>query len=167
MTLPRVLRLEGDRIVQTPAQGLVSLRKEKIHFQAELDDNQQVLAGVQARHAEIHLRADVSRAEMMVLNVMEDRDERVSLIWHDDTLILNRAAVACHETGCFIPEVSMPLKAHQDWINMTVYVDNCAVEVFANGETMTALAFPKGEAYGLSVSAKGMASAEIDCWKLA
>lgn len=167
MTLPRVLRLEGDRIVQTPVQGLISIRKEKMQFWAELNDNQVALTGVGARHAEIHLWADVSRAETMTLNVMEDRNERVSLIWRDGTLVLDRAAVASHGAEQFIPEVSMPLKARQGWIDLTVYVDNCSVEVFADGEVMSALAFPKGEAYGLSVSAKGTASAEIDCWNLA
>ena len=167
MTLPRTLRLEGGRIIQSPVQALSSLRKGKTHFRVELDDSLEVLPGAAARHAEIHFQADVSRAEAVALNVMEDRDERVTLLWRRDTLVLNRAGIACHQTGRFIPEISMPLRAHESRIEMTVYVDNCTIEVFAGGDAMSALAFPRGEAYGLSVFARGTAAAEIDCWKLA
>ena len=166
MSLPRVLRLEGDRIVQEPVPEIRKLRQEKNRLCAEIDNARVCLEDVCARHAEIHFRADVSQAGAVVLSVMEDHDEKVSLLWLEDTLILNRTDIAYNQMGRFIPEIRMPLRAVEGQLEMTVFVDNCSVEVFAGGETMSAIAFPKGEAYNLSVSVKGRAEVELDCWKL-
>lgn len=166
MSVPRALRLEDGRLIQEPAPGLTKRRGVRARLDAELDENTVRMRDVCARHAEIRFRADVTDAEEITLNVMEDGDERVSLRWKGDTLILNRSAVANNRLGGFVPEVRMPLKAVNGQVEMTIYVDNCAVEVFAGGRVMSALAFPSGEAYGISASAEGKADAEMDCWNL-
>lgn len=163
MSLPRVLHRAGDRILQSPVPGLKSLRKEKASFITELNNSRTAFSGVGARHAEIHLSADVSRAEEMVLNVMEDSDGSVVLQWKQDVLRMEGRSVLMDNTDA----ISMPLPAQQGRIEMTVYVDNCILEIFAGGETMSALAFPDGEVYDMSVCARGTAHVEIDCWKLA
>ena len=40
------------------------------------------------------------------------------------------------------------------------------MEVFANGQVMSALAFPESEMYGVSVSAEGKASVDVECWEI-
>ena len=166
MSLPRVLSLKNGQLVQEPVPGLKKYRGSKNCLETELDNAQANLRGVCARHAEIHIRGDVSNAETLTLNVMEDGDERVSLQWRDDTLTLDRSAVAYTHTGKFIPQISMPLKARGGKVEWTVYVDNCSIEIFAGGKTMSAIVFPDGEAYGLSVSAQGKASVNVECWNL-
>lgn len=167
MSVPRVLHVKDGRLYQEPAPGLKNRRKENKRLTCELKRNHVKMEGVCARHAEIHFSADVSRAETVTLNVMEDSDEQVSLSWRDGILLLDRSATAYNRLGKFVPEVRMPVKAVNGRIDMTVYVDNCTVEVFANGEIMSAIAFPKGEAYGISVMAEGDAAVQVDCWELA
>ncbi len=166
MSLPRILRLEEGRLIQEPVSGLKQLRGEHTRLSAELSGAHAGLQGIGARHAEIHFRADVRQAQAVILNVMEDGNERVSLIWRNNTLILSRSTVAYCQMGRLIPEVRMPLVPRNGQLDMTVFVDNCAVEIFTGGETMSALAFPTGEAYDISVSANGKASVDIDCWNL-
>jgi sucrose-6-phosphate hydrolase SacC (GH32 family) len=62
--------------------------------------------------------------------------------------------------------MSMPLAAQDGRISLRAFVDACAVEVFANGETMTALAFPEGEAYGVAVKTNGKADVNVTCWEI-
>ena len=166
MSLPRVLTLRGGRVVQAPAPGLKNLRKARTGLSVDLENDRMALRGVHARHAEIRFRADAARADSVTLNVMEDGNEKVSLVWRDGVLTLDRSATAYNKKGKFVPTVSMPLKARNGKLDMTVYVDNCSVEVFANGEALSALAFPKGEAYDVSVAAEGRAAVEVDCWQL-
>ena len=166
MTIPRILHLRNGRLSQEPAPGLKKLRGKRTHLSADLNQSQANLQGVCARHAEIHFRADVSQADAVVLNLMEDGDERVSLLWLNDVLILNRTTIACNQMGRFIPEIRMPLSAENGWLDWTVYVDNCAVEVFAGGKTMSAVAFPEGDAYDVSAAVKGKASIDLDCWEM-
>lgn len=55
----------------------------------------------------------------------------------------------------------MPMEARDGQVEMTVFVDNCAIEVFAGGQVMSAVAFPKSEKYGVSACADGKATVEI------
>ena len=166
MTLPRVMKLKDGKIVQEPAPGFRKLRGEKKTVSAELEDNGVRMREVCAKHAEICFRAEVSDAESVTLNVMEDGEERVSLRWQEGRLILDRSSIANNEAGKFVPVISMPVEAHDGQVEMTVFVDNCAVEVFANGQVMSAVAFPEGEKYGVSASAVGKAGVEIERWEI-
>jgi len=144
MSLPRMLRLEGDRLVQSPPPMIGRYRGEKRCLSARLTDGRRCLEGLNARHAELCLAADVSGAEELTISVMEDGDERVALRWAVDTLTLDRSAAAYNGLGRLVPQLRMPLEAVDGRIEMTVYVDGCAIEVFAGGDTMSALAFPPG-----------------------
>lgn len=166
MTLPRVMKLKDGKIVQEPAPGFRKLRGEKKTVSAELEDNGVRMREVCAKHAEICFRAEVSDAESVTLNVMEDGEERVSLRWQEGRLTLDRSSIANNEVGKFVPVISMPVEAHDGQVEMTVFVDNCAVEVFANGQVMSAVAFPEGEKYGVSASAVGKAGVEIERWEI-
>ena len=165
MSLPRVLHRDGSRLNQKPAEGLTRLRGEKTCLTAELNRNGAALRGIGLKHGEIRFQADISDASSVTLNVMEDAGERVSLTWHKNTLALNREHVKVSR-NCFVPEVHMPLYAMEGRIDMTVYVDGCSVEVFAGGEVMSALAFPEGDAYDVSVEAAGKAFVKAECWKM-
>ena len=166
MTLPRVMRLKDGEVMQEAAPGLRDLRGDSKKLHAVLDSETVRMKDACARHAEIRLQAEVSDAKSVTLNVMEDGDERVCLRWQDDVLTLDRSTIANNRLGRFVPVVRMPLKAVDGKIGMTVYVDNCAVEVFANGKVLSALTFPESEMYGVSVSAEGKAEVELECWKM-
>lgn len=161
MTLPRVMRLKDGKVVQEPAPGFRKFRGEKKKTTMELEDNGVRMEDVCAKHAEIHFRADVKHAESVTLNVMEDGDERVALRWQDGKLTLDRRSIASSEAGKFVPVISMPMEARDGQVEMTVFVDNCAIEVFAGGQVMSAVAFPKSEKYGVSACAEGKATVEI------
>ena len=167
MSLPRVLDASDGHITQAPAPGLLSLRGERRALDTALDGGRAVLENAGARHAEIHLRAEVDQADSVTLNVMEDRDERVSMTWQGDRLTLDRSALPYCQLLKLPPKITMPLKAREGKIDMTVYVDNCCVEIFAGGEVLSALAFPGAETYGVSVAAAGKAGVALECWQLA
>jgi sucrose-6-phosphate hydrolase SacC (GH32 family) len=114
----------------------------------------------------VQLEADVSAAEKLTLELMRTGDEAVRLIWEKDVLTLCRASLKLSAENGMTETMSMPLAAQDGCISLRVFVDACAVEVFANGETMTALAFPEGEAYGVAVKATGKADVKVTCWDI-
>lgn len=98
---------------------------------------------------------------------MRTGDEAVRLTWEKDTLTLDRTTLSlCSQSG-MTNTMAMPLAAKDGRISLRVYVDACAVEVFADGETMTALAFPEGEDYGVAVKAEGKTDVALTCWEIA
>mgnify|MGYP002549599734 FL=1 len=98
---------------------------------------------------------------------MRTCDEAVRLTWENDMLTLDRTTLSlCSDSG-MTKTMSMPPVAKDGRISLRVYVDACAVEVFAEGETMTALAFPVGEDYGVAVKAEGKADVTLTCWEIA
>jgi len=121
---------------------------------------------VYARHAEIQLEADVSDAESLTLEIMRTGDEAVRLTWAEGLLTLDRSTLALSSVNGMACRMSMPLEAEDGRISLRVYVDACAVEVFAGGETMTALAFPEGEGYGVAVKAAGQADVRLNVWEI-
>ena len=113
------------------------------------------------------MEAEVSAARTLTLELMRTCDEAVRLTWENDMLTLDRTTLSlCSDSG-MTKTMSMPLVAKDGRISLRVYVDACAVEVFAEGETMTALAFPVGEDYGVAVKAEGKADVTLTCWEIA
>lgn len=167
MTLPRVLHLCGDRLVQQPAPALEGARHNEVKAVQTVDAAHPAVLDVCAKHAEIQLEAEVSAARTLTLELMRTCDEAVRLTWENDMLTLDRTTLSlCSDSG-MTKTMSMPLAAKDGRISLRVYVDACAVEVFAEGETMTALAFPVGEDYGVAVKAEGKADVTLTCWEIA
>lgn len=166
MTLPRVMHLKGDRLVQQPAPALEAARGNAVTAAQTVDAGHPAEPEVCARHAEIQLEADVSDAESLTLEIMRTGDEAVRLTWAEGLLTLDRSTLALSSVNGMACRMSMPLEAEDGRISLRVYVDACAVEVFAGGETMTALAFPEGEGYGVAVKAAGQADVRLNVWEI-
>jgi len=119
-----------------------------------------------AKHAEIQLEADVSGAKALTLELMRTGDEAVRLTWENNVLTLDRSTLPLSSENGMACQMSMPLEAKDGRISLRAFVDACTVEVFAEGETMTALAFPEGEEYGVAVKAEGAADVHLTCWEI-
>ncbi len=166
MTLPRLLTRCGDKLIQQPVPEMAKARKKGAMKTQLVDAAHPLTMDVCAKHAEIQLDADVSGAEQVTLEIMRTGDESVKLTWQSGMLTLDRSALSlCNENG-MTGQMSMPLAAKDGRIQMQVFVDACTVEVFAAGDTMTALAFPVGEDYGVSLQAEGTANVNLTCWEI-
>jgi len=166
MTLPRVLNLCGDRLVQRPVPALEAVRKNAVNAMQTVDAAHPAALDVCAKHAEIQLEADVSGAKALTLELMRTGDEAVRLTWENNVLTLDRSTLPLSSENGMACQMSMPLEAKDGRISLRAFVDACTVEVFAEGETMTALAFPEGEEYGVAVKAEGAADVHLTCWEI-
>ncbi len=167
MTLPRVLTRCGDRLVQQPIAALADARRAEVAAVQQVDAVHPLTVDRCLKHGEISLEADVSAADVLTVEVMRTGDEAVRLIWADDQLTLDRSALSlCGENG-MRPRMTMPLKSENGHISLRAFVDACTVEVFAHGDTMTALAFPTGAEYGVAVHADGTAQVALTTWEIA
>ncbi len=165
MTLPRVLTRCGDQLMQQPVKSMQAARGEEKTAHQQVDGGHALrMDGL--KHGEIHLAAEVSAAKTLTLEVMATGDEAVRLTWENDVLTLDRSALKLCNENRMAPAMSMPLAAKDGRIDLTVFVDACTVEVFANGDTLTALAFPEGEGYGVAAKAEGSAEVELTCWEI-
>lgn len=155
MTLPRLLRLEGDRILQQPAPGIYALKHDETEHDIAPDGIWHDLAAV--KHGAIELQGTFT------LRIMQTGDEYVKITRNVGHLTLDRTRclnTLHHGTRGLV--MSMPAAADK----VEVFIDACAVEVFCGGEVMTAVAFPKGEQYGISICCNGSRPLHTACWQM-
>jgi beta-fructofuranosidase len=114
LSLPRELSIDGeDRLVQTPARELESLRGAHVALgPLTMESETRVLEGASGDRLEIALSADVSRARAFVLELSS-----VAIRYQDGVLDVN---------GTSVPAATGSL-------DLRVFLDGAALEVYAQG----------------------------------
>lgn len=151
MTLPRVLELKGDKLLQKPVDELKMLRKnERVYENIEIDNEEIQLSNVYGDVLELELQYEVKDAREFGLKLRCSDDEKeYTLIYYDrDTkkLIFNRNKSGKGYGGirrCGIDNHSS-LKLH-------IFIDTSSVEVFVNDgeEVFTGRIYPKRDSQGI------------------
>lgn len=116
------------------------------------------------KHGEAQIEINVEQMNSCTLQLMRTGEECVRLTWANDCLTVEQN-IFSHD-GAVLPEMKMPLKPVDGKVSLRVFVDACTVEVFAAGKTLSTLAFPKGQDYGVSLQVQGKAEAELTCWEI-
>lgn len=177
MTLPRECRLEAGRLALRPLQELAGLRlgQGSQERPGPLQNGCRELTSCAGRCKEMVLELLLSPTARMTLSLMQTGAESVRLTYD---------AAACRlrldTTAGGIPlkddamencrqqcEASLALREGR--LKLHIFVDVSILEVYANdGEAvMTALVFPKGKGYGVSLQVEGMGTLErCESWKL-
>lgn len=165
MTLPREVTLQGDELMQQPVPQLTNFRREIAARQGVIGENETwEMDQITLKHGEAQLEINVEQMNSCTLHLMRTGEECVLLTWANDCLTVEQN-IFSHD-GAVLPEMKMPLKPVDGKVSLRVFVDACTVEVFAAGKTLSTLAFPKGQDYGVSLQVQGKAEAELTCWEI-
>jgi len=159
MTLPRECRVDANGVLcQQPIAELQTLRRDEVHV-----DNAAGLVELAGKQREFEISIDMKQAQTVTLNLLETGDERFEVRYDRAAEILrvDRSRCGYPMTPDLQPEqkpwseAKVPLKDGK--LNLHVFVDVSIVEIYADEgrAAMSSLAFPKGDAYGVSLQADG------------
>lgn len=173
MTLPRECTLdENGMLCQKPIRELQTLRRDEVHVENLSVQTKTALPQLGGKQREFGICIDMKDAQSVSLNLMETGDERLTVCYSraSETLCIDRSQCGYPLTADLSPETKpwceakVPLKDGK--LNLHIFVDVSIVEIYADEgrAAMSSLAFPKGEAYSVSMEADGAVEVCADGW---
>ncbi|WP_171051752.1 glycoside hydrolase family 32 protein [Alteribacter natronophilus] len=159
LTIPRVLTLRGDRLIQTPAEELRALRSGEVsHETVTIDGGGQALEGVAGDVMELEI--DVSR--MAPYFEIDLRGEA--------RIIFDREAkTLTFERRNFADRLTEKRQCHLEELrSLRLFLDTSSVELFVNGgeEVFTSRYFPAPDNREIRFGATGPAEVSVRKWAL-
>ena len=163
-SIPRVIHVEGDRLIQTPIPELRVLRGEKRSFgDLTVAPNATGLLGDLAGDAmEIIATFAPSPASRFGLKVRISPDaKRDTRVWYDAKAA--RFGVSGTAKGGAVSD----LKPGQP-VRMHVFLDKSVIEVYVNGSALTRRVFSPADARGVDLFADGgqIKGVTVDAWQM-
>lgn len=151
LTLPRVLNVVEDRIIQTPHPNLKKLRGEEITALGYFDQHPKRIMDFYGEQYELNIEIKEHTAEEILFVLRKSRREETLIKYNakEQTVILDRTF-----SGEYISEVdgtTRTVELLKPLQNLRIYMDKTSIEIFLNnGEhTMTARIFPSEDATGV------------------
>jgi sucrose-6-phosphate hydrolase SacC (GH32 family) len=145
LTLPRVLTVDGNRLVQSPAPEL-----EKLHGAplprvegVRLNDAGRVIEGVRGNTLEIRAVFEAGDAKAFGLKVRRSDDGK------------NAVMIRCDGKEFDVAGAKVPLPAGQKMVELRVFLDRCVLEVYAAGECVTRVVYAGKDDLGVEAFAQG------------
>jgi sucrose-6-phosphate hydrolase SacC (GH32 family) len=147
-SIPRVIAVEGGRLVQRPIPELEMLRGQEQSFQGRtvIDGSTDMLEGVMGDALEIIATFRRGDAMRFGLRVRSSADGKTGVpVWFD---------ARSGEFG--IADVHAPSDlASNEPVWMQVFVDRSVIEVYLNGNAITKVAYLDPKAQGVKAFARG------------
>lgn len=156
LTIPRVLEMKGDRMMQNPVPELRELRDERVSHAVMLNPETSFHAGIEPL-SEICMdfKDDITDGFEMVLR----NDVRV--IYDGQRFIIERRKFSGEgrEQRAFQLE---------QLANLRIFLDRSSVEIFVNGgeEVCSSRFFPEVDERNIELKARGAVQCEMTVWNL-
>lgn len=156
LTIPRVLEMKGDRVIQTPAPELRELRDERVSHAVMLNPETSFHAGIEPlSEISMDFKNDITDGFEMVLR----NDVRV--IYDGQRFIIERKKFSGEgrEQRAFQLE---------QLANLRIFLDRSSVEIFVNGgeEVCSSRFFPEVDETNIELKAHGAVQCEMTVWNL-
>ena len=177
VALPRALSLDGDDLRVEPVEELTALRTNHRHIEGHTvpANEEWVVPDIGGASIELRATIGVENAEEVGLSVLRSPDgsEATTVSYWDESGSLGIDLGDSSENPDARgrpPEVGPLSLAHDEPLDLRVFVDRSIVEVFANGRrTLTTRVYPsRGDSIGVSMFAeRGTARLEsMDVWDM-
>ena len=160
LTLPRVLTVSGDKLIQQPVEELKSLRLAGHEVTATLTDEKRGFEHFRGVHAELDVEFHNQDAKQFGVELRTGEAERTIISYDAATceLTLDRtqSGVSCAEA--YGTTRTCVLNASQDQpLKLHIFMDTSSIEVFVNDgeEVFTSRIFPRLDSDGITFFASG------------
>jgi len=173
MTLPRELKLVGDKLASVPAAELETLRGELTEYADVPLQGELTLPGVAGDCCELELELELGDAVRVgvVVRASEDGAERTELAYDraEGKLIFDRNRSGQGPGG--VRRTAVALRGDRgDRLSLRVFLDRSSVEAFVQGgeKTMTGRVYPSPGSNGIRLFADGPGAriARLRFWPL-
>lgn len=169
LTIPRELRIEGNRVYQQPARELASLRKASVMVEATLNKELKAFEGINGTAYELICEFTNRSATSLGVKLRTGEDEETVFTYDHQRqqLVLDRG-----KSGEAVAEEYGTRRVktyHTDLLKLQIFMDTSSVEIFVNdGEhVFTSRIFPSKESEGIEFfSVDGEATLKATKWDL-
>lgn len=157
MTLPRVVEMQGDRLITKPVPELKELRENEVSYNRKIVDKELSLEGVSGDCVELEMLIDMKKATQFSLKMrMNELEKEETVLRYDvnnSRLTLDRNQSGQGEGG--IRNVNLDLKENK--IHLNIFIDKSSVEVFVNGgeQVITSRIFPNEKSKDICFLSEG------------
>jgi beta-fructofuranosidase len=168
LTLPRELKISGDKLLQNPPVELEQLRKSHFSFNETLIQEEKSFNGFRGESYELICLFKEFKGKRIGVKLRVSENEE-TVIYYD---IENKKVVLDRSKSGeqFAKEWGTVRKTYLDCneLKLQVFVDRSSVEVFVNdGEKVfTGRIFPSAESTGINFFAEGEGSLSADLWEI-
>ena len=169
MTLPRVLELDGERLITKPIPELKQLREKEVSYNKVKIKESLGLAGILGDCIELEVEVDLKKASEFGIKMRQSKCGQEKTVLHYDVakklLTLDRNRSGKGSGG--VRSVDIEPKKGKLYFN--IFIDKSSIEVFINkGEqALTARVFPKETSKEISFYSKGEVElVNISKWNL-
>ncbi|MCT8137618.1 sucrose-6-phosphate hydrolase [Anaerobacillus sp. CMMVII] len=158
MTLPRELKMVGDKLYQLPVEELEGLRiGEALSHRVTLRNEVRELEGVNGRAVELRVN-DISLVEGWFEIAIHDA---ARIVYSNGVFTLERKSYVdgtVENRQCILEKLD----------SLTIYIDTSSVEVFVNGgeEVFTARYYPAASQRSITFGASKECSFSVEKWDL-
>lgn len=168
LTIPRELKLKGDKLLQLPVEELKRFRREKREMSFKLKDEEMTLDNFNETTYEIICDFDNFRGERIGLKLRKGKDEETVFYYdlEDKKLVLDRSKSGklCTEEYGVVRKCAMDCKK----LKLQIFVDTSSIEIFVNDgeEVFTSRIFTKQDSNGISFFADGSTNVKVNIWNI-
>lgn len=170
MTLPRELRVQNGRLIQTPVRELEAYRGERIGFAGVKIGEKTSFPGINGRCLDFTVKVRPAGEEFsrFTVNVAEGSGfvTAVSFDPKENTVIVDRSKSGFPED--IMNRKAFPVRGCGGEITLRIILDRYSMEIFVNGGEQAAsfVLFAPEEAGDISFEAQGIAEADIESYRL-
>lgn len=168
LTLPRELKLKGDKLLQLPAEELKRFRKEERSISFILRNEEKELVDFNEKTYEMICDFNNFTGEKIGIKLRKSEGEETVFYYdlEEKKLVLDRSKsgrLYAEEYGV-VRKCSMKC----DELRLHIYVDTSSVEIFVNNgeEVFTSRIFTKEHSTGISFFADGSTSLKASIWNI-
>jgi beta-fructofuranosidase len=158
LTIPRILELNGNRLLSNPVPELVQLREKEVSYKHVVVEGDKELVGISGTSYELELTLHAKEASCFGIRLrVNDESDRVREGKKEETVIsydtkLQRITLDREHSGEGEGGVRRAEQMLQDnHLHLRIFVDQSSVEVFINGgeKVMTARIYPSKGSDGI------------------
>lgn len=154
MTMPREVKLDGDRLCFLPIDDIKKYRKDELSLEhILLNGVKELNRGGDCYELDISFVAKEANIFGVKLRIGSDEETVLSYNTQDNLFRFNRDRSGIGPKG----ERETRVDLMDGMLNLRVFVDKCSVEIFINNgqKVMTGLIYPSNSSKGIELFSKG------------
>ncbi|MBX0357988.1 sucrose-6-phosphate hydrolase [Halobacillus sp. Nhm2S1] len=159
LTIPRELKWNGERLIQTPVPELAHMRGPVLmHSSITIENDQKAVRGVQGRSIELNIDFE-SLEDMFAIELFQ----YASLSYKDHVVTLSRPHLEDRSKTEF-----RRVRLEKGLKDLRLFIDQSSLEIFINGgeEVFTSRIYPQAEEEHILFTSLGSTTFSVEKWDL-
>lgn len=157
MTIPRELSIRDGKLYQLPVRELKNYYKNPVRYEKVSMEKEAELEGIKGRYLDMTVETEAGDYTEFAVEIAADQIHKTVVRYNkkDGLLTIDRSESGMKNDK--VPVQSARVRTEDGKLQLRLLIDNCALEVFANGgeQVMSALVYTPETADGIRFTSDG------------